>query len=71
MRKVMILEFGFSAKTRNPEKHPTGTLGYFHQWGTDYEVVEGEGIAQIPVAIVELEDGTVENFFSELIRFIN
>jgi hypothetical protein len=40
----------------------------FHQWALDYEESE-TGPAQYPVAIVELPDGEVVNWPSELVKF--
>lgn len=46
------------------------TLGYFHQWGCDYE--EGEtNYGNFTVAIVELPDGTIVQPLPGAIQFLD
>ena len=44
--------------------------GKFHQWGVNFEEFES-GPANYTVAIVELDDGSVEMVPANLIRFFN
>ena len=69
MRPVTLL------KHYRPEGHigfplpkcEAGT-GKFHQWGMDYEEFEA-GPGNYSIAIIEMPDGTVENWPSNMIRF--
>lgn len=42
--------------------------GYFHCWSIDTDI---DNKLQVPIAIVELYDGTVENVYSEMITFLD
>lgn len=44
-------------------------IGYFHAWGVCYEEFE-TGPGNYSVAIVEMEDGSVRNFYPYEITFI-
>lgn len=44
--------------------------GLFHEWGVNYEEFE-TGPGNFTVAIVELEDGTVDTFPAHQIKFID
>ncbi len=78
-RKVKIFKFE-PAKDKDGEyltneqghrysnKVKTG-VGLFHQWGCDYEEFES-GAGTYSTAIIEMEDGTVENVPCELVKFI-
>lgn len=67
MRKVEILD----SKIVNNKVEPfsVGKFGLFHQWGDGFVEYE-EGFAQCTVAIVELEDGSIETPPPTLIRFV-
>lgn len=52
---------------RNKREHTVN--GLFHQWGCSYEEFDS-GPGNYTVAIVELEDGTIEEFMPHLIKFI-
>jgi hypothetical protein len=46
--------------------------GWFHQWGQDFEDFGQEhGPANYTVAIVELDNGTVDTFMPGMIEFVN
>jgi len=70
-RKVLIFKW-------EKQNRPNGSSFYalakdgaalFHQWGISYEEFE-DGPGQYSTAIIEREDGTVENVPVELIKFI-
>lgn len=61
-RRVKVLKYENELKVVDYE-------GVFHQFGTDYEEFEN-GAGNFPVAIVEKEDGTIENVYTGLIQFI-
>ena len=42
----------------------------FHEWGCDYDEFES-GPGNYSTAIIERDDGTVENVPADLIQFIN
>lgn len=42
----------------------------FHQWGTNYELVNGT-VGQYTTAIIELPDGSVDNIPAENVKFID
>ena len=48
----------------------TKCIGTFHGWGVDYQEFD-EGVGNFTVAIVELEDGTVELVLAGMIRFMD
>ncbi len=50
------------------EKAWTGT-GLFHQWGCDYEEFE-TGPGNFSTAIVEMEDGTIQNVPCDMVQFV-
>lgn len=62
--KFLRNEQGHSYST----KVKTGT-GLFHQWGCDYEEFES-GPGNFSTAIVEMEDGSIENIPCDLVQFI-
>lgn len=41
--------------------------GKFHQWATNYE----EGVGNFTVALIELEDGTIEEVTPNNLKFID
>lgn len=69
MRKVecKIITYEYNGGIRN--KRETVVKGVFHQWGSDYEEYE-TGPGNYSVGIVELEDGSVQRFIPENIKFI-
>lgn len=69
MRKVecKIITYEYNGGIRN--KRETVVNGVFHQWGSDYEEYEN-GPGNYSVGIVELEDGNVQRFIPENIKFI-
>ena len=46
------------------------TKGIFHQWGSSFEEFDN-GAANFTTAIVEFEDGTVEEVLPKNIKFID
>jgi hypothetical protein len=67
MREVKI----FKWERRNIEGKLTTvkeleTVGWFHQFAQDDS---GEGL-QIPVAVVELADGTIRAVYAEMVQFL-
>lgn len=67
-RKVKIFEYQKVEGKSYSEKVHTGT-GLFHQWGCDYEEFE-TGPGNFSTAIVEMEDGTIQNIYCSMIQFI-
>ena len=69
MRRVDILK-RFYNKDSVPFTFGTEKAGegVFHAWGVDYEDSE-DGPGNFSTAIVELNDGTVQNVPVELVRF--
>lgn len=71
-RKVVVFKYGKSGMNDKgvwiQERIKDGTA-LFHQWGMSYEEFEC-GPGQYSTAIIEREDGTVENVAAELIKFI-
>ena len=70
MRKVEILELGPGSVDGKANLVPTGEIGYFHQFGTDYGEYE-VGPGNFPIAIVEMPDGEVKLVYAEFIKFID
>lgn len=67
LRRVNVFEF-----VKNEDRTYTKRIvkqGYFHQWGSDYEDYES-GPGNFSTAIVEMDDGTVENVYVEMISFV-
>jgi len=52
------------------QKIESGREGIFHGWGEDFEEFES-GPGNFTVAIIELEDGSVETFVPKMIRFLD
>lgn len=69
MRKVecKIITYEYNGNIRN--KREKVVHGVFHQWGVDYEEFEN-GPGNYSVGIVELEDGSVQRFIPENIKFV-
>ncbi len=68
MRKVQPYEYK-QGSDKQLHKNPLPYIGYFHTWGKDFEEFE-DGAAEITVAIIELEDGTIIKLSPELIQFL-
>lgn len=69
MRKVecKIVTYEYNGSVRN--KRETIVHGVFHQWGVDYEEFEN-GPGNYSTGIVELEDGSIQRFIPENIKFV-
>ncbi|MBU2644480.1 hypothetical protein KKI24_07195 [bacterium] len=67
-RKVKIFEWKRVEGEAHYEKVKSG-VGLFHQWGMDYEEFES-GPGNYSTAIVEMEDGTVQNVHCSMVQFI-
>jgi len=68
MRKVNILQW--KRLESGALEKASGEVGYFHEWGTDFEEFES-GPAQFTVAIVEKKDGSVVMVAADMIQFID
>lgn len=67
MRKVTIFKWGTLKGERGLVKVFSGS-GIFHCWGSDYEEFE-LGPGNYSTAIIEMEDGTIQNPHVEMIKF--
>ncbi len=70
MRRVNILTVIRREQPLRIEKIMSKEYGYFHEWGTDYEELQG-GVGQFPIAIIEKDDGTIVTPHAELIKFVD
>jgi len=43
--------------------------GWFHGWGTNFEELR-DGVGQFSTAIIEREDGRIDNVPAELVQFV-
>ena len=68
MRKVQVFNYKRAEGEQHFDKVNDGEA-FFHQWGVDYEEFEA-GPGNYSTAIIEREDGTVENVPVEMIQFI-
>lgn len=67
-RKVKVYEW--KPKGTPPVNMRVKTsVGLFHKWGCDYEEFE-TGPGNYSTAIVEMEDGTIQNVRCDMIQFI-
>jgi len=68
MRQVECkrITYGYENNVRN--KQETTVTGRFHCWGSGYEEFDS-GPGNYTVAIVELEDGSIEEFPPYLVKF--
>ena len=68
MRQVECkrITYGYENNVRN--KQETTVTGLFHCWGSGYEEFEN-GPGNYTVAIVELDDGSIEEFLPYLVKF--
>lgn len=67
MRKVTIFKWEKAKNQLFSEKVSLGA-GVFHGWGSDYEEFE-TGAGNYSTAIIEMEDGTIQNPHVEMIKF--
>lgn len=67
-RKVKVFKWERINGTTSSKKVEDGTA-LFHQWGFDYQEFES-GAGNYSTAIIERDDGTVENVPVCLIQFI-
>lgn len=67
MREVNVFKWeqGVSETGRPKSFKVFDTMAHFHQWGQDHD---GQG-EQVPVAIVELPDGSIRSVYCELVMF--
>ncbi len=70
MRKVKIVEAQWNVKNREFDYIETGECGYFHQFGVDFEEFES-GPGNYTTAVVEMADGTIQNYPVTLIKFVD
>lgn len=68
MRQVECkrITYEYSGSIRN--KRETTVTGHFHGWGSAYEEFDA-GPGNFTIGIVELDDGQIETFIPELIKF--
>lgn len=69
MRKVKVLKYERKSGDNYYSKVDDGTA-LFHQWGINYEEFENGG-ASFSTAIIERDDGKVENIAAEMIVFVD
>ncbi|EFH4810827.1 hypothetical protein F9385_19185 [Escherichia coli] len=69
MRKVRCVKDRYIWEGSDRKKVTDTFEGVFHGWGCDYEEFEN-GPGNYSVGIVELEDGSVQRFIPESIKFI-
>jgi hypothetical protein len=69
MRKVECTRIKYEWEGGNRKTIETKVDGLFHQWGSEYEEFE-TGAGNYSVALIELDDGTIEAFLPQLIKFI-
>ena len=67
-RRVMVYEYQKNSKTNIFEKVESG-IGSFHQFGMGIEEDE-RGFSNFSIAIVEMQDGSVEMPMANMIKFI-
>lgn len=68
MRKVKVFKHEKKSGDTFMSKVEDGEA-VFHQWGMDYEEFDN-GAGNFSTAIIERKDGTIENVFAEMIKFI-
>jgi len=69
MRRVLVYKLEWQEEAKRHMK-VEDFQGYFHAWGCGY--VEGEtGFGNFSTAIVERDDGSVENVYVEMIKFLS
>jgi hypothetical protein len=69
MRKVIYRERKWNGVIRGYEYHKD-TQAIFHQFTTDYQELEG-GVGNYPIALIELENGTVIGVPVDCITFVD
>lgn len=68
MRKVECTRITYERDGNNRKTIVTKVQGLFHQWGNEYEELD-TGPGNYSVGLVELQDGKMETFIPERIRF--
>ena len=68
-RRVKVFKFETINGLKSSKKVEYG-FAFFHQWGSDYQEFES-GAGNYSTAIIERDNGTVENVPVYLIKFIN
>ena len=66
MGKVTIMASGIG----RPVEVSDGDVGRFHCFGTDFEQLDS-GLAQYPVAIIELDNGTLRIVPVQWVKFLD
>lgn len=69
MREVIYFENKWISELNRYEKVEVGKAK-FHQFGVGYEEFE-TGPGNYSTAIIEKEDGSIENIYVEMIKFIS
>jgi len=69
MRQVIYFENKWINERKRYEKVEAGKA-VFHQFGVGYEEFEN-GPGNFSTAIIEKEDGSIENVYVEMIKFIS
>ena len=67
MREVKVFKYEKKEGDKLYSKVENGS-GKFHAWGVDFEEL-GEGAGNFSTAIIEREDGTIENVPVHMIQF--
>lgn len=70
MRKVECTRITYERDGIYRKTIETKVQGLFHQWGNEYEELD-TGAGNYSVGLVELQDGTMETFIPQRIRFIS
>lgn len=70
MRKVECTRITYERDGNNRKTIETKVQGLFHQWGNEYEELD-TGAGNYSVGLVELQDGTMETFIPQRIKFIS
>ncbi len=70
MRRVMVFEMKLVEGRHTGYSRVEKGEARFHQWGLNYEDSEN-GPGNYSTAIVEFDDGTVDNVPAELVQFLD
>jgi hypothetical protein len=73
LRRVEVTRYRWEFNTelrKNERKLASQKLGWFHAWGLEHVEGEDSSVATDSIAIVELDDGTVETHPADSIRFL-
>ena len=68
MRQVECKRITYEHNGSITNKREVTVTGLFHGWGSAYEEFDA-GPGNFTIAIVELDDGQIETFIPELIKF--